>query len=216
MNFRVFLPAVLCLLLCAPSFAAAAEKIDFSADSMSGSIGENADYTKLTGHARIKTESLEISADSIELSGKNFRYIVASGTVDGTHSADGLAFSCGSLRYDRERKVSVFSENVHLVDSQNGVEADAQRIEYNEETGVAVMQIAVKLVQKENVCTAAFAVYRKKQQLLELSGSPQIVRGKDTFRAQEITLNLETDEITLDGRVRGTVTDSENGKNTDE
>ena len=42
-----------------------------------------------------------------------------------------------------------------------------------------------------------------------MSGNPKIVQGKDTFRAQEITLNLESQEITLDGRVRGTVTDSQ-------
>ena len=71
------------------------------------------------------------------------------------------------------------------------------------------MQIAITLKQKDNTCTSAYAIYRKKAQMLEMSGNPKIVQGKDTFRAQEITLNLESQEITLDGRVRGTVTDSQ-------
>ena len=45
-----------------------------------------------------------------------------------------------------------------------------------------------------------------------MNGNPKIIRGKDTFRAQEISLNLDTQEITLDGRVRGTVTDSKETK----
>ena len=41
-----------------------------------------------------------------------------------------------------------------------------------------------------------------------MSGNPKIIQGQDSFRAQEITLNLESQEITLDGRVRGTVSDT--------
>ena len=68
------------------------------------------------------------------------------------------------------------------------------------------MQIQVNLTQKDNKCTAAHAIYRKKEQMLEMSGNPNITQGTDTFRAQNITLNLETQEITLDGRVKGSVT----------
>ena len=48
--------------------------------------------------------------------------------------------------------------------------------------------------------------------MLEMTGNPQVVRGKDTFRAQEITFNLDTEEITLDGRVRGSVTETSESK----
>ena len=40
-----------------------------------------------------------------------------------------------------------------------------------------------------------------------MTGNPQVVQGENTFRAQEIILNLDTDEITMDGRVQGTVTE---------
>ena len=90
--------------------------------------------------------------------------------------------------------------------------ADAQIIEYNQDTEVSLLQIGVKIVQKDNVCTSAHAIYRKKEQTLDMSGNPKIQQGEDTFRAQEISLNLETDEITLDGRVSGTVTDTKKEK----
>lgn len=123
-----------------------------------------------------------------------------------------MDFTCGQLNYDRIEKIAVFIGDVNLIDGQNDVVADAQRIEYREKTGIALMQIEVKIVQKENICTCAFATYRKNQKMLEMTGNPQVVRGKDTFRAQEITFNLDTEEITLDGRVRGSVTESSESK----
>ena len=39
------------------------ETIEFSADRMSGSTGDRSDYTRLSGNARIATDTLEITAD---------------------------------------------------------------------------------------------------------------------------------------------------------
>ena len=185
-----------------------AENIIFRADSMSGKAGSKTDATVLKGSAFVQTETMEISADSIELNGENFRYIVASGSVNGKITESQMEFSCGKVRYDRTTKIARLEDSVHLVDTKNDVSADAQLIEYNQGTEIAVMQISVKLIQKDNTCTSAYAVYRKNDQMLEMSGNPKIVQGQDTFRAQEITLNLDSQEITLDGRVSGTVTDT--------
>lgn len=183
------------------------EVIDFKADKMSGYSNKESEYSKLVGNAEIKTESMEIRADTIELTGKNFRYIKATGNVQGTQAEDNLEFSCKELTYDRAEKIALFKGDVVLVDGENEVTAKAQRIEYNENTGVAIMQISVELTKKDSISTGAFALYYKNEKKLELSGNPQVVRGDDTFRAQEIFFNLETEEITLDGQVRGSVTE---------
>ncbi|MBQ5449723.1 MAG: organic solvent tolerance protein OstA, partial [Treponema sp.] len=199
--------ATLTLFLLAISiFTASAEKITFSADSMSGVSGKNSDRTTLSGNANIKADAMEISADSIELYGADFRFLKASGSIKGINSQSKLEFTCDSMTYDRISKIAVLRNNVHLIDQENKVTADAELIEYNQKTEVAVMQINVYLVQEENTCTAAHAVYNKKQQLLDMSGNPQVVQNQDAFRAQEISLNLKTNEITLDGHVRGSVT----------
>ena len=67
------------------------------------------------------------------------------------------------------------------------------------------MQIDVELKQKENVCTGAYSVYRKKEQTLDLSGNASVKQKDDMFRAQSISFNMETEEIVLDGNIRGTV-----------
>lgn len=184
-----------------------AEKIIFSADSMSGVIGDKSDSTKLTGEAYVLTDSMEISAEQIALSGKDFRYIEAEGAVKGKNMESELEFTCEKLKYDRETKIAELSDNVSLTDVKNNVNAKAQIIEYNQETETAVMQIEINLTQKDNVCSGSYAVYRKNDQILELSGNSQIKQGNDTFRAQQITLNLDSQEITLDGRVKGSIID---------
>lgn len=188
------------------------EEITFTADFMSGTAGSKTDTTTLEGNATVQTSSMNISADAIELSGENFRFITATGTVSGSITESQMDFTCGKLKYDRQTKVAQLEDAVHLVDVANEVTADAQIIEYNQNSETAVMQIEITLTQKDNVCTSAFAIYKKSEQKLEMSGNPKIQQGTDSFRAQEITLNLETQEITLDGRVKGTVSDSKPAK----
>lgn len=184
------------------------EVITFDADKMQGNTGEENEYTKLIGNAHIKTETLEIYADEIKLSGEDFRNILAVGNVKGVNSEAGFDFSCNKMTYDRETKVALLENNVTLLDKANDVDASAQIIEYKQETEIAVMQIGVSIKQKNNVCSGAVAVYRKAEQVLELTGNPKIQRDKDEFRAQEIQLNIETEEIVLDGKVRGSVVDN--------
>lgn len=183
-----------------------AETITFSSDNMKGTAGDKSSYTLLEGNAKVTTNSMNISADKIELTGDDFRYIKASGNITGSITESGMDFTCGTLSYDREIKIATLENAVHLVDTENDVTADAQLIEYNQNTSIAVMQISVTLKQKDNTCTSAYAIYRKDAQLLDMSGNPKIVQGQDTFRAQTITLDLNTQEITLDGRVQGSVT----------
>ena len=188
------------------------EEITFTADFMSGTAGSKTDTTILEGNATVQTSSMNISADAIELSGEDFRFITATGTVSGSITESQMDFTCGKLKYDRQTKVAQLEDAVHLVDVANEVTADAQIIEYNQNSETAVMQIEITLTQKDNICTSAFAIYKKSEQKLEMSGNPKIQQGTDSFRAQEITLNLETQEITLDGRVKGTVSDSKPAK----
>ena len=192
-------------------FALSAEQITFTADKMSGYSRENSDFTRLEGHAKVSTSKIEVSADSIELTGDDFRFISALGKVKGRHIQSEMDFSCDTLRYDRTTEVASLQSNADIYDHQNEVQAKAQMIEYNQRTEVATLQISIELRQKDSVCTSEFAVYRKKEQVLEMNGNPKILRKDDVFQAREITFNLDTEEIILDGRVKGSVVDSGGG-----
>ncbi len=213
MKFKKFFSLTLSVFLfCSLVYA---EKITFSAGTMSGQAGSKNTTTKLSGNAYILTETMEISSDSIELSGEDYRYIKADGNVVGKNLKTNMEFTCANLEYDRESKVASLKGSVKLEDKDNDVKASAQMIEYNQETNIAVLQIGINLTQKDNVCTAAYAVYQKDQQMLELSGNAQIKQNDDTFRAQHITLDMDTQEITLDGNVKGSVKDTKQIAETD-
>ena len=189
-----------------------AEKIIFSANKMTGQAGNSNSKTSLSGNAYIKTDSMEILAEEIELSGDDYRYIKASGKVDGKNIDANMEFTCDSLEFDRTTKIAELKGNVKLTDNDNDVKAEAQIIIYNQDTEVAVLQIKINLMQKDNICTGSYAVYYKKTQYLELSGNASVKQKDDLFRAQYITLDMNTQDITLDGNVKGKVTETKESK----
>lgn len=188
-----------------PAFA---EKIRFSADSMSGQAGNSSTTTTMQGNATVKTSSIEIRADLLELSGEDYRNISAQGNVSGKNLETNMEFDCDNLSYDRITKKIVLKGNVKLVDVDNDVTCGAQIVEYDQDKDIAILQIQISLTQKDNVCSGSYAVYYKESQLLEISGNAQVKQNSDTFRAQFITLDLDTQDITLGGSVKGTVTDT--------
>lgn len=193
-----------------------AEKIQFTANQMSGVAGNKNSMTSLKGNAKVTTKNMIINADYIELSGKDFRIIKAVGNITGKNTESNLDFTCGKLLYDRETKIATLENDVKLVDTDNDVVAKAQIIEYDQNSEVAIMQIKINLTQKDNVCTSAYAIYRKTEQILEMSGNPKIVQKGDTFRAQAITLDMNSQEITLSGRVKGSVVTTKKDGEADE
>lgn len=191
------------------------EQIEFSAGSMSGKAGNSNSTTILSDNAYIKTESMEIFADVVELSGEDFRYIKARGNVSGKNLESKMDFSCDSLEYDRTEKIAILKGSVVFKDLENDVNAEAELIEYDEAKEIAILQISLSLRQKENLCSGAYGIYYKKDQILELSGNAEIKQNDDMFRAQHIKLNLETQEISLGGNVKGSVKDQKGKQKVD-
>lgn len=199
--------ALALLLLCA--YAATAEKtISFSAKTMSGNTGKKTESTVLEGSATVTVGTLTISGDRIELSGKDYRFVKATGTVNGKDTEKEFSFSAQTLMYDRELEVATFQGDAKLFDTRNDVEASATVISYNQDTEVALLQSDVRLVRKNIDCTSGFALYRRTTSLLELTGRPVVLRDGDEFRADRITVNLDTEYISLDGSVGGVLKDT--------
>ena len=71
---------------------------------------------------------MEISADKITMSGKDFRFIEAEGSIIGKNMESELEFTCNRLKYDRETKIANLSDTVNLTDVKNNVTAKAQLI----------------------------------------------------------------------------------------
>ena len=206
-NFRQRLCIFASFLLTASLLSAAPVKITFSADKMQGSGGKGQNSTALTGNAKVSVDSLNIYGERIELYGKDYRYIRANGSVTGEDAEKGFTFSAASLSYDRETEVAEFMGQAKVEDTKNKVETAAERIEYNQKNEIILLQMDVKLKSKDIACDSLFAVYNRNTSMLELTGKPTVKKGKDEFKAARISVNLDTEDIKLEGKVSGTVTE---------
>ena len=59
------------------------------------------------------------------------------------------------------------------------------------------------------VCRSEYAVYRRQAKLLDLSGFPVVFKKNDEFRADRIRVDLETDDVTMEGSVSGSIMEKE-------
>ncbi|MGP1594186.1 MAG: LptA/OstA family protein [Treponema sp.] len=181
--------------------------ITFSADKLYGSGVKGKTSTTLIGNAKVSVDSLSIQGEKIELSGKDYRYIKAAGAVTGEDTEKGFTFSAAALEFDREKEIAEFTGDAKINDTKNKVETAADRIQYNQKNETILLQMNVTLKSKDIAANALFALYYRSTSLLELTGKPVVKKGKDEFKAARISVNLDTDDIRLEGKVSGSVTD---------
>ena len=195
-----------------PFSYAAKSKITFTASSMQGSIKEGQNSTSLTGNAKVTVDTMEIKAERIEIYGKDYRYVKATGAVKGEDKEKGFNFSSNFMQYDREKEVALFLGSTELNDTKNDVKIQAEQIEYDQKAETMLMQFDVNIFRKEIKCISMFAMYNRKSSSLNLTGKPVVTKSKDTFKASRISVNLDTEDISLEGKVSGNVVDEKKDK----
>jgi lipopolysaccharide export system protein LptA len=195
---------ILCLLLVAT--AACADTFTFRADRTTGSRALGREVTILSGNAEVRSDNLVLRANRIEIQGNNNQFIDCIGSVWGMEEEKEIIFQTERLRYDRTRKIARLEGNATLEDRRNELVAKGSFIEYDDRAEVTVLQISVRLFKDDMVCRSEYAVYRRGEQLLDLSGFPIVYKRDDEFRADRIRVNLDTDDVTMDGSVTGRIT----------
>lgn len=205
MRARLLAAVCACAAILTAAAPADAEVFRFQARKMTGSRASGREVTVLEGGAQVVSDDLVLKADRIELSGEKNRFVDCIGGVVGTDEAKGVHFRTERLRYDRTAKVARLEGDSVLEDKKNGVVAKGRFIEYADESGTTVLQIGVRLFKDKLVCRAEWALYRREEQTLELSGLPVVFKDGDEFRADRMRVDLETDDISMEGSVRGSI-----------
>jgi lipopolysaccharide export system protein LptA len=77
--------------------------------------------------------------------------------------------------------------------------------ENRENDNLILLQIGVRILKEDLACRSEFAVYYRDRNVLELTGMPVVYRKDDVFRASRITVDLDTDEIQMEGVVQGSL-----------
>jgi lipopolysaccharide export system protein LptA len=182
-----------------------ADVFTFRADRMSGSKALGRDSTVLVGNAEVRSNNLLLRADKIEILGEDNQFIDCAGNVWGHEEEKDILFYAERLRYDRKLKIARLEGNSALEDRKNEIVTRGRFIEYDDENEITVFQIAVRLFKDDMVCRSEYAVYRRKQKLLDLSGFPTVIKKEDEFRADRIRVDLNTDDVTMEGAVSGSI-----------
>jgi lipopolysaccharide export system protein LptA len=188
---------------------AGADTFTFTADRMSGGRAAGKEITMLTGNAEVRSDNLVLRANRIELQGEDNQFIDCSGDVWGIEEEKNIFFQTDRLRYDRKLKIARLEGNSTLEDKENEIVAKGRFIEYDDQNEITVFQISVRLFKDEMVCRSEYAVYRRKAKLLDLSGFPVVFKKSDEFRADRIRVDLDTDDVTMEGSVSGSIQEKE-------
>jgi len=181
------------------------DTLTFKANKVSGSKALGSETTILVGNAEVRSDNLLLRADRIEIQGKDNQFIVCTGNVWGHEEDKDILFLTDKLRYDRKLKIALLEGNSSLEDRENSIVTRARWLEYDDKKEIAVFQINVRLFKDDMVCRSEYAIYRRKEKLLDLSGFPIVFKKDDEFRADKIRVDLDTDDVIMEGTVSGTI-----------
>jgi len=184
----------------------AADTFTFRANRVSGSRALGQEITILTGNAEVRSDNLILRADRIEIQGKNNEFIECTGNVWGFEEEKNILFFTDRLRYDRQRKIARLEGNSSLEDRENEIVARGRFIEYDDANEITIFEISVRLFKDDMVCRSEYAIYNRKEKLLDLTGFPIVYKKDDEFHADRIRVDLDTDDVTMEGSVKGKIT----------
>jgi lipopolysaccharide export system protein LptA len=182
-----------------------ADTFTFRADKMAGGKATGREVMVLTGNAQVKSDSITLRAERIEMRGEDNNIVECYGNVTGYEEEKDIYFRADNLVYDRKTKIAKLTGNSTLEDRKNEIVVRARYIEYDDGSEIAVFQISVRLLRKKMVCRSEYAIYRRQEELLDLSGFPIVFRESDEFRADKIRVDLDTDDVIMTGAISGTL-----------
>jgi lipopolysaccharide export system protein LptA len=203
MQTKINHAALVFLALFSISGTLGADTFTFRADKMAGGKASGREVMVLTGDAQVKSDSITLRAERIELRGADNDIVECYGNVTGYEEEKDIYFRADTLVYDRNTKIAKLSGNATLEDRKNEIVARARHIEYDDSNEVAVFQISVRLLRKKMVCRSEYAIYRRLEELLDLSGFPIVYKESDEFRADKIRVDLDTDDVIMTGSISG-------------
>ena len=192
-------------LACLVAATAVADTFSFSGDRTEVVLAEGRERTLLEGNARVVSNDITLEAGQIELSGTDFRYAEMRGEVRVTDSVRDLVITAGDLSFDRQTENSRARGAVMVEDNGNDLLLKGGYLETRNGGDLLFVQVAVRVLRDDLTARAQFLRYRREDEVLELSGFPVVFWKGDEYRASRIILNLDTEEIELQGRVEGAI-----------
>ena len=186
-----------------------AQDISFKGGSTRMKMQQGSETILLDNGAEVQVGSLILKATTMELYGKDFRFVRCEGDVSLQDEERGISLITSSLLFDRVEETLLIDSWVELEDSTNQVAASAARMEFFLKEGIVLLQVQARLLKHTEdapmACRSDFMTFDRDKEMLDLKGRASIVWKPDTYEAQSITVNLKTEEIKMEGSIKGTI-----------
>ena len=204
---RKLLPILFLLLSASMLFA---DNITFSGGTSSIVLRNGRENVVLSDRAAVTVGSMEINADTITLSGDNWRYVSCSGNATVSDSSRGIYIRTSSIWYDRTAERILISSWFEIEDTVNEVSATGASLEYllsDEKLQLDKDVSLLKNTEDSGImrCSAESVIFSRSDNTVQLRGSASVDWDGDSYGAEVISVDLNTDSISLDGRIRGTI-----------
>ena len=171
-----------------------ASEISFSGGYTKVSMQQGNKSVTLSGGAKVSTDQVDLSADSMKLYGENYRYVTCTGNVQATEHENGISFNSPDIFYDRETGEVRSDSWIEIQDTKNQVSLSGAWFEYNMKTSVMKLQIMARIVkiaeEKLMVCRADNITYDGKANTVTLRGNATVEWKDDTYKAAMIVVDL--------------------------
>ena len=191
------------------TLSVSAESISFAGGESSLTLREGQKSVTLSGGAEVSTGSITITSDSMSLTGDDWRYVECSGNIVITDSERGLEIRTSTLWFDREAETIIISSWFEIDDTEQDLYATAGSLRYDmkDEKLELGMQVTLMRISDGEVmtCSSESLTYDRTNEFVSLRGKSKVVWKGDNYEADIISVNLKDDEITLSGRIRGTI-----------
>ncbi len=200
--------ALVLLLMLLPALLFA-DEITFSADSSQVRLRNGMESVILSGNASVRTGSLEIRADDITISGEDWRYIECSGNVIVEDNERGITIETSTMWYDRLDERLLIASYFEIEDRSNEMSARANHLEYAMSAEILILRSMVRFskINDDDVITGSSEqlTYERDNEVLTLRGSCSVVYDGNTYSAEQVSIDINTDSITLSSAIRGTI-----------
>ena len=199
---------IISLILLLP-FHLFAETWTFTAREVTSVQRDEITKTVLEGDVKVNSENLEITAGRIELMGPDYDILKGEESILVRELEKKITIEARKLDYDKSKKLIKFRGLVTLIDLEDETVIRCEALDYYEDEELVILQAAVRLIKDKTVGRGEFATYNRKLKKLELSGRPIVWQDNDKYQADRITVNLDTNEISMEGKVQGSLTTKE-------
>ena len=185
------------------------DSISFAGGESSLTLREGQKSVTLSGGAEVSTGSITITSDSMSLTGDDWRYVECTGNIVITDSERGLEIRTSTLWFDREAETIIISSWFEIDDTRQDLYATAGSLRYDmkDEKLELGMQVTLMRISDGEVmtCSSESLTYDRNNEFVSLRGKSRVEWKGDEYSADIISVDLKNDEISLSGRIRGTI-----------